>query len=485
MKSNEELKAEEARIRKILGAGAEAELRAIPGVVHVSVGLKQINGTATDEFAIRVYVAEKKNAAAIPPNERIPKRIAGVPTDVNQVEVVKPLLDSTRYRPITGGIQIEVLDSDNDIQADGTLGCLATDNVDGELVLVTCFHVIGGTAGIRVFQPDEGAANVIATVKRGQVSATIDAAIASIDPAIDTTLDEINGLQVNLSNQLAGVTDPVGGMNVVKVGIATGRTKGRVVDADGVSNLDFGPPVGLKFLTKGIIIQSTKVSGCCCCTCTVLDPSTLFADNGDSGSVVVSEQRMAVGLILAKGAKDAFACRMTEVESGMNITINHTTSIAPASMHRDGIAPSASGGAVITTQPGAGAETVWSIMQRRMEETPFGREVGEQVRIHLPEAIELVNHHRAVMVAWQRVQGPAFLAQWMNGVRNPSVAVPKEINGVTMNSALLKLSSVFKEFGSESLQQAIDSYGLELMTLLDRSTTVDELIENTATPLLT
>ena len=34
-------------------------LRAIPGVVHVSVGLKQTKGKFTDVFAIRVYVAEK------------------------------------------------------------------------------------------------------------------------------------------------------------------------------------------------------------------------------------------------------------------------------------------------------------------------------------------------------------------------------------------------------------------------------------------
>jgi hypothetical protein len=127
---------------------------------------------------------------------------------------------------------------------------------------------------------------------------------------------------------------------------------------------------------------------------------------------------------------------------------------------------------------------VWSIMQRRMEETPFGRDVGAQVRIHLPEVIGLVNHHRAVMVAWQRVQGPAFLAQWMNGVRNPSVAVPKEINGVTMTSAVLRLAAVLGEYGSPSLQRAIDTYGLELMALLDRSETVDELIENTGKPVL-
>jgi hypothetical protein len=206
-------------------------------------------------------------------------------------------------------------------------------------------------------------------------------------------------------------------MNVVKVGRTTGRTKGRVVDADAVSNLDFGPPVGLKFFTRGIIIQSTKVSGCCCCTCTVLDPSKKFADDGDSGSVLVSEQRMAVGLILAKGTNDAFACRMTEVESGMNITINRTVVIGPPSLevHPEAVpAPHAGGGAPFAaTVPAAFAEddTVWSIMQRRLEETPFGREVGAQVRQHLPEAIDLVNHHRAVMVAWQRVQGPSFLAQ--------------------------------------------------------------------------
>jgi hypothetical protein len=72
----------------------------------------------------------------------------------------------------------------------------------------------------------------------------------------------------------------------------------------------------------------------------------------------------------------------------------------------------------------------------------------------------------------------------MNGVRNPSVAVPKEINGVTMDSALLRMATVFKQYGSPSLQQAIDSYGLELMALLDRSETVDELIANIGQPVL-
>jgi hypothetical protein len=490
MKSIPELKAEEARIRAILDAGAEAELRAIPGVIHVSVGLKQVNGTATDEFCIRVYVAEKKEPSAIPPAERIPKSIQGIPTDVNQVKVVDAHVDSAKYRPITGGIEItnNVVDVNGQIGL-GTLGCLATDNSDGKTVLVTNFHVIGGTAGVTVFQPGTGAAgDAIGTVKRGQITGTIDAAIADIDPAIATTTDEINGLFLNSSNHIAGVTDPVGGMRAFKVGRTTGLTDGKVVDPDSVVTINYDPPVGPKSLSKAILIQCTKVSGCCCCTCNVVDSSRKFSDHGDSGSAVLNDQRMAIGLIMAGDSGESYACRMSEVESGMNVTINRTVVVAPPALAVAPAGGAAPGGAVVpplsaTAAPVASAdETVWSIMQRRMEETPFGRDVGAQVRIHLPEAIDLVNHHRAVMVAWQRVQGPAFLAQWMNGVRNPSVVVPKEINGVTMNSALLRLSSVLKEYGSPALSQSIDSYGLELMALLDRSETVDELIENAGNP---
>lgn len=487
MRSNEELRAEEARIRALLDGGGEAELMAIPGVVQVSVGLKQINGTATDDFCIRVYVAKKKELAAIPPSDRVPKTFRGVPTDVNEVRVVSAHVDAARYRPITGGIQITngVVAGGN--IALGTLGCLATDNGDAKQVLLTNFHVIGGTAGVPVFQPLNNAGDQIGTVKRGQISGTIDAAIADIAAGIATTTDEVNGLFLNLSNHIAGVTDPVGGMKVFKVGRTTGLTDGKIVDSNAPVVINYDPPIGSKAFTKTMMIQCTKISGCCCCTCTVADGSREFSDHGDSGSVVLSDKRMAVGLIMGGGGGESFACRMTEVESGMNITINRTV-VIPSSA----VVPDASGGvpqgrvAAPPIEMGSPSEavvanadeTVWSIMQRRLEETPLGRELGTQVRFHIPEIIDLVNHHRAVMVAWQRVQGPAFLAQWMNGVRNPSVVVPREINGVTMNSALLRMATVLKSHGSPSLQQAIDDNAIDLMAALDRSATVNEFLEN-------
>ena len=492
MRSNEELKAEEARVRAILEGGVEAQLRAIPGVVHVSVGLKQINGIATDEFSIRVYVAQKKDPNSIPPAERIPKRIQGIPTDVNQVKVFDAHEDAAKHRPITGGIQISdgiALPSGNIFA--GTLGCFATDNADAKQVLVTNFHVIGGTAGAQVFQPQSGATDLIGTVKRGAITGTTDAAIADIAAGIATTVDEINTLFLNGSNHIAGVTDPVGGMRVFKVGRTSGFTDGKVIDADAADSIDYKGTIGLKSFTKAILIQCTKVSGCCCCTCNVVDSSKKFSDEGDSGSVVVNEQRMAVGLIMGGGGGESLACRMTEVESALNVTINRTVVVGPAvlALHPVGApaphavagAPFAARAAAAGAPPSADDESVWATMQRRLDESPLGHEIGMQVRHHLPEAIDLVNHHRAVMVAWQRAQGPSFLAQWMNGVRNPTQPVPREINGVTMNTALLKLAAVLKTHGSVALQQSIDAYGLELMALLDWSTTVDELIDNLGT----
>ena len=60
MKTDEQLKAENKAIRDMLAAGAEERLRSIPGVVHVSVGLKEKDGKVTDQLCVRIYVKEKK-----------------------------------------------------------------------------------------------------------------------------------------------------------------------------------------------------------------------------------------------------------------------------------------------------------------------------------------------------------------------------------------------------------------------------------------
>jgi len=107
MKTNEQLRAENDAIRSVLAGGPEQNLRGIPGVVHVSVGLKEKSGRLlTDRLCIRVYVAKKKSPHELSAAELIPAEIAGISTDVNTVANFEFQADNARYRPIKGGVEI-------------------------------------------------------------------------------------------------------------------------------------------------------------------------------------------------------------------------------------------------------------------------------------------------------------------------------------------------------------------------------------------
>ena len=67
---------------QVVRKGVEADLLRLPGVTGVDIGPKRVNGEATGELAIRIYVVRKRPLDDIPVNERIPSTIGGVPTDV-------------------------------------------------------------------------------------------------------------------------------------------------------------------------------------------------------------------------------------------------------------------------------------------------------------------------------------------------------------------------------------------------------------------
>src|SRR5690606_31706949 len=131
----EERVAAQASIRELLDSGVEAQLRAIPGVHHVSIGLKQRAGIAYKEFAIRVYVREKRPEDSLQASDRVPREIDGVPTDVNVVPGFGFSVDETRYRPVKGGSLISngiIYDHEGEPSIGvGTFGCTASRITDG------------------------------------------------------------------------------------------------------------------------------------------------------------------------------------------------------------------------------------------------------------------------------------------------------------------------------------------------------------------
>lgn len=128
------------RIRAVKKS-AQSRLMAIPGVHAVGIGAKYVGGQPTLEPAIIVFVVKKKPLSDLAANEVVPPEIDGVKTDI--IETEEPTLhadDSSSYRPIKGGIQLQ---AGIQLNGNGTLGCIGiTNDPDPKIVAITCQHVV-------------------------------------------------------------------------------------------------------------------------------------------------------------------------------------------------------------------------------------------------------------------------------------------------------------------------------------------------------
>ena len=162
-------------------------------IVGTGFGQRIAQNAATGEPAVVVYVAKKIPQAFLPPSRHMPRRHY-VGHDCIEVDVIEtgPIYAqafTARERPAPCGISI----GHPNITA-GTLGCLARDNTDKSLCILSNNHVIAdqnnANVGDRIIQPgtaDGGSppADDIAALKRFipinfAGSNTVDCAIAQV-----------------------------------------------------------------------------------------------------------------------------------------------------------------------------------------------------------------------------------------------------------------------------------------------------------------
>jgi len=319
---------------KLVKDTEEAELLKIPGVTGIGIGHKIVKGVKTDELSIRVYVAEKKDAKDVPKNELIPKEIKGVKTDVIQRKfVLHPLrfrlqdlelkADTGNYDPLKGGISIgpcrSVYLTPPDVDAPGwyifvgTLGAIVKDNDTNDPMLLSNFHVMcvdnGWSVGDDMAQPsrpDGGncPANVVGELQRASLGGQVDCAVASHTArGYSCSIEDIGSV--------AGKATATVGMAVRKRGRTTGLTYGTVDTVNLTVSINYGDGLGSVTLTNQIGID--------------VDPakSAKFGDHGDSGSVVVDNNRRVVGLYFAGDATGSYgvANPIQAVLDALNINI--------------------------------------------------------------------------------------------------------------------------------------------------------------------
>jgi hypothetical protein len=280
---------------------AEEELLKIPGVTGVDVGYKEVNGKPTGVVAIRVLVAEKKPPTKVSKAERIPEEIDGHPTDVIErrfelhparvaLEELVLEADTGTYTPLKGGISLGPCRSVGGFVYVGTLGAIVRDNVTGNAMMLSNFHVMcidnGFHVGDTQAQPglvDGGScpADVVGTLARESLGGSVDCAVADITASRGTACEIVDIGAIAGTNTVA-LSDAVR-----KRGRTTGLTYGTVDSISLSVNIDYGAGIGTRTLTNQIGVKPDTAH------------NAKFGDHGDSGSVVVNNAREVVGLHFA------------------------------------------------------------------------------------------------------------------------------------------------------------------------------------------
>ncbi|MFI0234572.1 hypothetical protein [Streptomyces sp. NPDC017086] len=247
----------------------------LPGVAGVDIGFRQDGVELTDEVAIRVLVTDGDNVPS-----QLDALTADTPFPVTVVQRdFTPLADDTTYDPVIGGGTVKA-EHGGFLSAGGTLGGIANDAMFGGRVGVSCAHVIASSTesvniaqGDPIYQP--GLNRKIGRLHRWQD--VTDTAVFTFDDAIafDGAIADIGAY--------SGMSRAALGDAVRKRGKRTLLTTGRV-SAVGLQPLGIGtPPNSFEIYTDDVVNQP------------------IFAESGDSGSLIVNLFDQVVGILTQKG----------------------------------------------------------------------------------------------------------------------------------------------------------------------------------------
>jgi len=442
---------------------AEDRLLAVPGVHMVGFGPKTAAGEPTNEFAILVYVLNKKPPESLSSEERIPDEIEGVKTDV--IESTLPTLES-----LEGGIEIVMRQNvGGAIKAEsGTLGCFAfrTDTNPPKAVLLSNDHVLFGKDLIgQIGDPvivtscSSCCDKVIAKLSNtsGKNDPLIDAAIADLEPGVDWS-PRINGIPVvgTLDLSPAGVAKasfPVALQNalqsktlvVKKKGESTGYKIGTLSNIAGTT---------LSPITRNDQMTVTPVR------------SDLFSDAGDSGSALyidnstdnpanvvqaifgappVSSPDKAVVIGLHWGGTD-------ETVNGKTIHVGNACHIATVTSKLTIKIATNSPEVVYRVAGEPRPHPTLARIHRDLSGTERVKEMLALYYKYFDEFTDLLQNSRQFVVAWHRNHGPQIVRSLIDVAQNRRPFLPEEIDGQSWADSVEQFEKVLLEVGSPELK---------------------------------
>ena len=245
-----------------------------------------------------IYVEDEKTA------KRVPSYLAGYPVETVVAGRVRalPLVQAKtiqRVRPLVGGLSIGP-----PAEVAGTLGII----INGRIL--TNAHVIGidwvnvdwYPTGTPIYQPslidggkEEDVVGYLSMCEKIHFNAkhknVVDVALA------DCTAD-FREMEVIQIGKISGIRSATEGEKVRKVGRTTGLTESEVFDTKATIKVDYGP-FGYAWFTDCIVVKPA------------------FAQGGDSGSAIISEDNSLIGLLFAGSEYITIANRIENVLTAM------------------------------------------------------------------------------------------------------------------------------------------------------------------------
>ncbi len=287
----------------------EAALFQMSGVHSVGIGKKTVAGKETDDFAIVVFVIQKRELATLRAEDIVPALLEGIPTDVIEhpgfelAAFVRSMasVDNRAQRPLVGGCAVSADPAPYTPPPGstlvGTLGGFASTNNDPPMfqfsVGVSNNHVLGQHTEphrVNVLQPANGP-------RVSQVTMSVYDPDLGVDAAGFSGL--VNGINYNATvldlgtvtgSYDVGLSDV--GKTVFKRGITTALTQGVL------KVLDQGVQLTNPFTNQPVVFKHQMfIEGA-------------FADHGDSGSFILLPDPagpglyLVIGLLMAKGLGD-------------------------------------------------------------------------------------------------------------------------------------------------------------------------------------
>lgn len=287
----------------------EESILALPNVVGVGVGNKQVKGKQKDELCVSVYVKEKISSDALPPGAEVPSAYEGIKTDVIEVGEIEAQAYTARIRPAKPGYSMGHFR----VTA-GTFGCLVRDICPPcRTYILSNNHVLANSnaasAGDPILQPGR--------VDGGVYPRDFIARLERFVPIRFNDPDRYNLVDVALArprdqrdvvSSIVAIGTPKGiveakpGMSVIKSGRTTQTTTGTVIGVDATIAVGYGAS-GVAYFRNQIL-------------------TTDMSQGGDSGSLLLNrDDAKATGLLFAGSSRVTVHNNITNVLMGLGVEL--------------------------------------------------------------------------------------------------------------------------------------------------------------------